>query len=148
MTVTPEMIQAVRREVGDIDPIFPILNDSDYEYFVTKNNESIRRSSLDAARAILLNLSINSSSRTVDVLSVNNSKRAESYRQALLMYLRNPDLNSIYSSLNIYGSGISNQDMLNNNNNTDNNYVKSYSIDSNNQSSNSDPWSISNVWIC
>lgn len=144
MTVTPEMIQAVRREVGDIDPIFPILNDSDYEYFITKNNESIRRSSLDAARAILLNLSINSNSRTVDVLSVNNSKRAESYRQALLMYLRNPDLNSIYSSLNVYGSGISNQDIQNNNSNPDNNYVKSYGINDTNSYS-LDPWSISNV---
>lgn len=144
MTVTPEMIQAVRREVGDVDPIFPILNNSDYEYFIAKNNESIRRSSLDAARAILLNLSINSSSRTVDVLSVNNSKRAESYRQALLMYLRNPDLNSIYSSLNVYGSGISNQDMQNNNSNSDNNYVKSYGINDDN-SYNPDPWSISNV---
>lgn len=144
MTVTPEMIQAVRREVGDIDPIFPILNDSDYEYFITKNNESIRRSSLDAARAILLNLSINANSRTVDVLSVNNSKRAESYRQALLMYLRNPDLNSIYSSLNVYGSGISNQDIQNNNSNPDNNYVKSYGINDTNSYS-LDPWSIGNV---
>lgn len=142
MTVTAEMILAVRREIADTNTVLPILSDEDYEYFLTKNNENIRRASLDAAKSILLNLAIHSSKRQVDVLSVDDTKRAEAYRQALILYLRSPDLNPIYNSLNVYGSGISNQDMLNNNNNSDNNFVKNYGINSPSQASNLDPWNL------
>lgn len=140
MTVTPEMIQAVRREVGDIDPVFPILTDVDYEYFLVKNNESIRNSAMEAARAILLQLAIRSTDRTVDVLSIKNSKAAEAYRQALILYLRSPDLNGLYKTVNPYGSGISISDMKSNDSNIDNNYVKSFSSQINEIPTN--PWSV------
>lgn len=140
MTVTPEMIQAVRREVGDIDPVFPILTDVDYEYFLVKNNESIRNSAMEAARAILLQLAIRSTDRTVDVLSIKNSKAAEAYRQALILYLRSPDLNGLYKTVNPYGSGISISDMKSNDSNIDNNYVKSFSSQINEIPTT--PWSV------
>lgn len=140
MTVTPEMILSVRREVGDIDPVFPILTDVDYEYFLVKNNESIRNSAMEAARAILLQLAIRSTDRTVDVLSIKNSKAAEAYRQALILYLRSPDLNGLYKTVNPYGSGISISDMKSNDSNIDNNYVKSFSSQINEIPTN--PWSV------
>ena len=140
MAVTPEMILSVRREVGDSDTVFPILTDVDYEYFLTKNNESVRNASMDAARAILLQLAIRSTDRTVDVLSIKNSKAAEAYRQALILYLRSPDLNGLYKTVNPYGSGISKSDMLSNDSTLDNNYVKPF-IPSTDTTS-TDPWRI------
>ena len=112
--VTPEMISAVRMEVGDLSVELPFLTDDVYTYFLTKNNENIRRSSLDAARVILLNLSINSNDRTVDVLSIKNSKAAEAYREALRLFVTNPNLNSMYAYLTAYGSGIDRNEMLTN----------------------------------
>lgn len=140
MAVTPEMILSVRREVGDTDTVFPILTDVDYEYFLTKNNESVRNASMDAARAILLQLAIRSTDRTVDALSIKNSKAAEAYRQALILYLRSPDLNGLYKTVNPYGSGISKSDMLSNDSTLDNNYVKPF-IPSTDTTS-TDPWRI------
>ena len=140
MAVTPEMILSVRREVGDTDTIFPILTDVDYEYFVTNNNESVRNASMDAARAILLQLAIRGSDRTVDVLSIKNSKAAEAYRQALILYLRSPDLNGLYKTVNPYGSGISKSDMLTNDSTLDNNYVKPFVPSTDTTST--DPWRI------
>ena len=140
MAVTPEMILSVRREVGDSDTVFPILTDVDYEYFLTKNNESVRNASMDAARAILLQLAIRSTDRTVDVLSIKNSKAAEAYRQALILYLRSPDLNGLYKTVNPYGSGISKSDMLANDTTPDNNYVKPFIPST--DTTPTDPWRI------
>ena len=140
MAVTPEMILSVRREVGDSDTVFPILTDVDYEYFLTKNNESVRNASMDAARAILLQLAIRSTDRTVDVLSIKNSKAAEAYRQALILYLRSPDLNGLYKTVNPYGSGISKSDRLSNDSTLDNNYVKPFVPSTDTTST--DPWRI------
>ena len=67
---------------------------------------------MDAARIILLNLSINSNDRTVDVLSIKNSKAAEAYREALRLFVSNPNLNSMYAYLTAYGSGIDRNEML------------------------------------
>lgn len=140
MAVTPEMILSVRREVGDTDTVFPILTDVDYEYFLTKNNESVRNASMDAARAILLQLAIRGSDRAVDVLSIKNSKAAEAYRQALILYLRSPDLNGLYKTVNPYGSGISKSDMLTNDSTLNNNYVKPFVPSTDTTST--DPWRI------
>jgi len=137
--ITPEMIQKVRMEVGDLDAVLPILTDDVYTYCLENSNENIRRASLQAAKIILMNLSINSSDRSVDVLSIKNSKAAEAYRQALILYIRNPDLNGMYSFINVYGSGISKSDMQSNNDNADNNFVKSFTSESN---SSYNPWSI------
>ena len=108
------MISAVKMEVGDLSVELPFLTDDVYTYLLTKNNENIRRSSLDAARIILLNISINSNDRTVDVLSIKNSKAAEAYREALKLFITNQNLNSMYAYLTAYGSGIDRNEMLNN----------------------------------
>jgi len=135
------MIQKVRMEVGDLDTVLPILTDDVYTYCLENSNENIRRASLQAAKIILMHLSINSSDRTVDVLSIKNSKAAEAYRQALILYIRNPDLNGMYSFINVYGSGISKSDMQSNNDNADNNFVKPFTSESTPTSS-YNPWSI------
>ncbi len=82
MAVTPEMITAVRLEVADNDPALPILSDDEITYLLNKQNESIRKASLDAARIILLKLS-QVGDEVVGMMSVKGSKVAEQYRLSL-----------------------------------------------------------------
>lgn len=93
-------IEKVRVEVGDVDPALPVLPDSTYEYLLEKNSNSIPRASVDAARIILMNLS-QRTDETIDIFSVKGSKAADSYRQALLLYISNPATNPILSAANL-----------------------------------------------
>ena len=115
-------IQKLRVEVGDTDVSFPILDDTSYEYFLEKHSNNLNRAGLDAARAILFQLSTRNS-ETVDVFSVKNTS-AESYRQALLLYIKDPNLNPLYKNLKGYVGGVSISDMEANVANTDNNIVE------------------------
>lgn len=123
MAVTPEMISACRTEVGDVVIELPILTDSEYTYFLTKNSENIRRASLDAAKTILLKLSLNSKDSVVDVLSIKTSMQADQYRKALQLYIKSPELNGMYSTVSAWAGGISKSDMQANVDNLDNNAV-------------------------
>ena len=116
-------IQKLRLEVGDVDVSFPILDDTSYEYFLEKHSNNLNRAGLDAARAILFQLSTRNS-ETVDVFSVKNTS-AESYRQALLLYIKDPNLNPLYKNLQGFFGGVSISDMDANNANLDNNIVQS-----------------------
>lgn len=115
-------IKEVRVQVGDLDVTFPILDDSTYEYFIEKNEGSVRRAALDAARTILFQLS-SRGDETVDIFSIKGGKAAEQYRLALQLFLKDPSLNPVLTSANAYAGGISLQDMQNNIDNTDNNAV-------------------------
>lgn len=115
-------IQKVRWEVQDADPALPVLDDSTYEYILSKNSGSISVSSIDAARMILMRLSF-STDEVVDILSIKGSKTAESWRYALQMYLKSPELNPIMRNLNPYAGGISKSDIATNLADTDQNTV-------------------------
>ena len=115
-------IQKLRVEVGDTDVSFPILDDTSYEYFLEKHSNNLNRAGLDAARAILFQLSTRNS-ETVDVFSVKNTS-AEAYRQALLLYIKDPNLNPLYQNLKGYVGGVSISDMEANNADLDNNIVE------------------------
>ena len=115
-------IQKLCVEVGDTDVSFPILDDTSYEYFLEKHSNNLNRAGLDAARAILFQLSTRNS-ETVDVFSVKNTS-AESYRQALLLYIKDPNLNPLYKNLKGYFGGVSISDMEANVANPDNNIVE------------------------
>jgi len=116
-------VQDIRMEIGDTDVSFPILSDSEITYFLTKNEGTLRRTSLDCARTILFKLSMRGDD-TVDIFSIKGSKAAESYRLALTLYMKNPDLNPVMTSANIYAGGVSLTDMQANVDTLDNNYVK------------------------
>ena len=116
-------IQKLRVEVGDTDVSFPILDDTSYEYFLEKHSNNLNRAGLDAARAILFQLSTRNS-ETIDVFSVKNTS-AESYRQALLLYIKDPNLNPLYKNLQGFFGGVSISDMDANNANLDNNIIQS-----------------------
>lgn len=124
MTVTPEMILQVRYEVADTELSLPILSDSEYTYFLTKNQENIRRASLDAAKTILFKLSMSAGRKTVDILTIDNSRSAVAYREALMAYIKNDALNGALGNILPYAGGISKADMQANKDTLDNNYVK------------------------
>ena len=118
-------IMKVRIEVADTELSLPFLPDETYEYLLEKNSNSIRRASLDAARLILYQLSLRSQSEVVDVLSVSGGhKAAEQYRLALQQYIRDPALNPLFTSVQGYAGGISNQDYESNISTTDNKAVQ------------------------
>ena len=126
---TADDVTKVRYEVQDIDVALPILPDATYEYILTKNSGSISASSIDAARMILMRLSISGSSDfIVDVISIKGSKAAEAYRQALQLYITSPSLNPLIKSASIYAGNVSLSDMNTNDTTADNNYISSPSV--------------------
>lgn len=116
-------IEKVRIEIGDTDTSFPLLADDTYEYYLEKHSNNITKAAQDAAKTILFQLSTQNS-ETVDIFSVRNTS-PEAYKQALLMYLKNPGLNPIYNNLNIWAGNISKAEIQANKDNVDNNAVTS-----------------------
>ncbi len=127
--VTPEDIFKVRMEVQDVDTGLYILPDETLEYLLSKNDGSISTSSIEAARMILLRLSMTARDEIVDIIAIKGSKTAESYRLALELYLRNPQLNPMFNKVTPYAGNISKSDIITNNSNTDTNYVKNINSD-------------------
>lgn len=118
-----EQISQVRYELADTDTAFPILSDAEYSYFIDKNFGNVRRSMLDCAKTIMFKLSMRGD-ETVDIFSIKGSKAAESYRQALLTFIKNPDFNPALTLATAFAGGISKSDMLANNSDLDNNFVQ------------------------
>lgn len=116
-------IHALRIELGDTSAEFPIMSDDEYNYFLSKHDWNIRRASMDAAKSIMLKLSMRTD-ETVDIFSIKGASAAKNYMQALQMYIKNPDLNNLYDKVQGYAGGISKEDMLANDSNLDNNIVK------------------------
>jgi hypothetical protein len=117
-------IEIVRIEVQDIDPSLPLLSDTTYEYLLEKNENNIARTSIDAARIILMQLS-QRGDEAVDIFSIKGSRVADTYRQALELYLRNPMLNPLMQGVSGYFGGVSKSDMIANDANLDNNIITS-----------------------
>ena len=125
MAVTPEMIMQVRMEIQDVTPGLYILDDTTISYYLTKNNESVTRASMDAARAVLMRLAMTSTEETIDIMSIKTRYQAQEYRLALQMYLANPLLNPVIQNVKGYVGGVSKSDMLANDSVIDNNIVVS-----------------------
>lgn len=120
-------IEKVRVLVADTDITLPILPDITYEYFLEKNSGSVSRASMDAARSILFNLSMRGDEQ-VDIFSIKGSKAAESYKQALTLYLKDPYSNPVLQNCQGWVGGVSVSQMQTNDDNTDNNIVKRPSV--------------------
>lgn len=122
MAITPELILAVRYELGDVDISLPMISDEEYTYYLTKHSESVTRAAVDAAKALLFRLSIRND-YVIDVLSVKGSKAAQAYKEALQLYIKNPDLNGLLRTVSGYIGNTSKSDILSNNNTLDNQAV-------------------------
>ena len=117
-------VQRVRVEVADNEPGLYILSDEEIEYLLEKNSNSIARTSLNAARIILLKLA-QRVEESVDIFSIKGSKAASEYRQALELFIKDPSLNPLLSNLKGWVGGVSLSEMQTNNDNCDNNVVVS-----------------------
>lgn len=122
-TPTAQDRLAVRMEVSDTDISLPILDDSVIDYYLTKNSGAILATSLECAKAILFRLSLQGDS-VVDIISIKGSKVAESYREALRLYIKDPSLNGLYNKVQAYAGGVSSSDAESNRLNSDNLAVK------------------------
>lgn len=116
------LVQQVRLITQDSTPGLYILSDEEIQYFLDKNSSSVARASIDAAKSILLNLSMRTDD-TVDILSIKNSKTAEQYRLSLQMFLRDPNSSPYLQDLKGYVGGVSKADMQANNSTVDNNII-------------------------
>ena len=115
------LIEQVRFLVQDNVPGLYVISDAEIEYLLERNNQSVNRASVEAARVILFNLSMNSSDSSVDIFSIKGSQAAKAYIEALKMYINNPALNQVGNNVQGYVGGISLADMQANDANTDNN---------------------------
>ena len=115
------LIEQVRFLVQDNVPGLYVISDAEIEYLLERNNQSVNRASVEAARVILFNLSMNSSDSSVDIFSIKGSQAAKAYIEALKMYINNPALNQVGNNLQGYVGGISLEDMQSNDANLDNN---------------------------
>jgi hypothetical protein len=112
-------IQECRLSVGDNDPALPLLADEVYQFYLDKYSGSVSRASMDAARAILMQLSMRTD-ESVDVFSFKSSSSTRTYMESLKMFLRDPSMNPLYNTAGMYASGISVSDIEANNANSDN----------------------------
>lgn len=115
-------IQKIRLEIGDNDPAMPILADDEVQYFIDKNEGSLRKAALDCAKSILFRLASFGFER-VDILEYRGSDYFVQYKQALEMFIKNPEYGSVSNAMG-YAGGISVSDIQKNINTIDNNYVK------------------------
>ena len=114
------LIEQVRFLVQDNTVGLYVISDAEIEYLLERNNQSVNRASVEAARVILFNLSTRSD-EVVDVFSIRSSQAAKAYMEALKLYIRDPNLNQVGNNLQGYVGGISLEDMQANDANLDNN---------------------------
>jgi hypothetical protein len=119
MAFTP--IDQVRLEIGDNDPVMPNLTDEEIQYFLDKNEGSVRKASLDAAKTILFKIA-SFANEVVDVLEYRGSDYFRQYKEALMLYIKNPEYGAVSKAMGYFG-GISISDIHANISNPDNNYV-------------------------
>ena len=119
------LIEQVRLLIQDNTPGLYVISDLEINYLLTRNNNNINRTALEAAKVVLLNLSMRGDS-TVDIFSLKGSKAAEQYRLALQLFIKDPNLNPVMQNVQGYFSGVSKSDMEANDANTDNFLVPNF----------------------
>lgn len=118
------LIDQVRLLVQDNTPGLYIISDEEINFLLQRNNNKLNPTALEAAKIILMNLSMRGDS-TVDIFSIKGGKAAEQYRLALQLFLKDPNLNPMINNVQGYFGGVSKSDMVANDGNLDNNLVPS-----------------------
>ena len=112
-------IEIVRLLVQDNTPGLYLISDEELYFLLQRNNNNVDRTAVEAAKVILLNLSMRGQ-QSVDIFSINGSKAAEQYRMALTLFIKDPNLNPLLRTVQGYAGGVSLSDMQANNANSDN----------------------------
>ena len=113
-------IEKLKLELGLVNEASNILSDEEIAYFLEKNNNSIRRAALDAAKTVLFVLSQLVHERSGSELEIWGHTWFENYMKTLQMYLNDPNYSIALENAKAYAGGISVSDIRNNINNADN----------------------------
>ena len=117
MALTP--IQEIKLNLGLVGNAADILTDDELQYFLDKNNGSVKKASLDVAKTVLFILAQFTHEKN-DILEVWNHTWFENYIKSLQLYLSNPAYSLAIDSAKAYAGGISITDIRNNIDNSDN----------------------------
>ena len=120
-------IEQVRLLVQDNSPGLYLISDEEIYFLLQRNNNNVDRAAIEAAKIILMNLSIRGD-QSVDIFSIKGSKAAEQYRLALTLFIKDPNLNSLLKNVQGYAGGVSKSDMIANNANLDNQTIKNPAV--------------------
>lgn len=112
-------IQKVKLEIGLVAQAADLLSDTELQYFLDKNNGSVKKASLDAAKTVLFTLTPFTHEKN-EILEVWGHTWFENYMAALKLYLSNPNYSLAIDSAKAYAGGISVTDIRNNIDNSDN----------------------------
>lgn len=107
-------IQKLKLEVGLLAEASDLLSDEELTYFLHKNNNSIRKAGLDAAKTVLFILSQLIHERSGSELEVWGHTWFENYMKTLQMYLNDPNYSIALESAKAYAGGISIADIRKN----------------------------------
>lgn len=116
------LIEQVRFLVQDNTPGLYLISDEEIYFLLQRNYNNVDRTALEAAKVILLNLSMRGD-QSVDIFSIKGAKAAEQYRMALQMFIKSPDLNPILKNVQGWVGGVSKSEMELNDSNSDNKTV-------------------------
>jgi hypothetical protein len=113
-------VQKVELEIGlsSFEP--PILTQEELEYFLEKNNGSIRRAAVDAAKTVLFIISQYVKEKTAIELEISGNQWFTQYMQVLKMYISDPNYSIAIQGATPFAGGISKQDAYDNITNVDN----------------------------
>ena len=117
MALTP--VSEIKLNLGLVGNAADILTDDELQYFLDKNNGSVKKASLDVAKTVLFILSQLVHEKN-DVLEIWNHTWFENYMKSLQLYLSNPAYSLAIDSAKAYAGGISVTDIRNNIDNSDN----------------------------
>lgn len=112
-------VEKIKLELGLVNEASDILSDEEITYFIEKNNNSVRKASLDVAKTVLFVLSTRVHEK-IEMLEIWGHTWFENYMKTLQMYINDPNYSIALESAKAYAGGISVSDIRNNINNPDN----------------------------
>lgn len=112
-------IEQVKLEIGLSRLEETILTDDEIQYFLTKNNNNIRRASMDAAKTVLFYISRYVHEKSGLELEIWGHTWYENYMKSLELYIRDPNYSMAIEKARPYAGGISFTDVKENISNPD-----------------------------
>lgn len=113
------LVQQVRLEIGLIGNAYDLLSDDEITHYLTKNNNNIRRTSLDCGKIVCFILSQLTHTKA-DVLEEWTGDWFNNYYKTLQMYMNDPNFSFAINGAMPYAGGISVADIRENVENYDN----------------------------
>ena len=114
------LIEQLKLEVGLNNIEDTILTEAELEYFLDKNNLSVRKAAIDVAKTVLFILSSRVHERSGTELEIWGHTWFENYMKVLQLYITNPNFSIALEQAKVYAGGISVTDIRNNVENSDN----------------------------